>query len=520
VLACTLTAVPAHAGDTWSTIRTGVDYLHRTGSGQDIYAVRVDLTVPNVGIHASNETSGDERYVTTPTFARNADVLVAINGDWSGSGWPVGLAISDGWLWNTHIVDDTVGGRWGFFACTATKQCTVGAELPLDQAWWFASPTIRPYRYFQAVGANGEILVSDGVAESGCYDTARNPRSAICLDATGTTLWLVAVDGRSSSAAGMTCDETRDLMLDLGCWDAAMLDGGGSTTLVIENDVKNNPSDGSPRTVSNHLGIVYTDPIESACVTPNGRWCEGTVIGTCQGGRYLGSGDCAAYGATCQEDGDYAFCVDYRCPGGDGNGAVCTGASTFQQCVDGVYSEGDCGVFGLACGTDAGGTSCMDTRCEAGPNSAFCTDAGLYAACSAGTYAEGDCAAYGLVCWEGGGTATCVDGRCPDGPEGSACSDAGIFQDCTAGAYAESDCVAAGLVCDPAAGCVDPGADTDTDTDPGARDTAPSSDPSGEGPGGRTRLDGLPGCECGSEGGAAILLLGPALIARRRRRHG
>jgi hypothetical protein len=397
MVALLLLASTAHATDEWTTVRSGVDYLHRTGSGQDIYAVRVDLTVPNVGLHASADASGTERRVTTPTFASNADTLVAINADWSDGTTPVGLAISDGFLWNTHIGDDTVGGTWGYFACTATKQCTIAAEQPLDVAWWFGAPTLAPYRYFQAVGTNGQQLVQGGTALSGCYDTAQNPRSAVCLEADGTTLWLIVVDGRTSRAAGMTCDQTRDLLLDLGCWDGAMLDGGGSSTLVVEGDTKNNPSDGSPRTVANHFGIVYEDTLDARCGVANGRWCDGTVISTCQGGRYLGGGDCAAYGAGCEEDGDYAYCVDYRCPGGSGSGSACTGASTFEGCTDGSYGTGDCGAFGLACGTDASGSACMDARCP-GPNSGACTDAGVYTSCSAGSYAEQDCTASGLSC--------------------------------------------------------------------------------------------------------------------------
>lgn len=504
-------APSAHAGDTWKNIRSGVDYLHRTTSGpQDIYAVRVDLTVPNVGLHASADADGTERHTNTSTFADSADVLVAINGDWSDGRTPVGMAISDGSQWHSHITDDTLGGRWGFFACTATKSCTVSAELPLDTAWWFSSPTIAPYRYFQAVGANGEILVSNGAAESGCYDSARNPRSAICLEADGTTLWLLAIDGRTSSAAGMTCDETRDLLLELGCWSGAMLDGGGSTTLVIEGEVKNNPSDGSLRAVANHLGIVYSDTLDARCAVSSGRWCEGTVLGTCQGGRYLGAGDCAAYGAGCEEDGDYAYCVDPRCPDGSGSGARCLDGSSIASCNDGQYSEGDCGVFGLSCGTDAGGSACMDPRCVAGPNSGFCTESGLYAACAAGVYSEGDCAAYGLECWQGAGTAACADARCPNGPDSQACTAEGALDSCVGGVYASRDCAAEGLVCDEAGGCVEEG--EGGSLPPGLEDSA--SEP----PGKVTPLDSLRGC--GAELGLAALVLplGTALRARRRQK--
>ncbi len=509
-LAAALLAAPAaHAGDTWTNIRPGVDYLHRTTSGpQDIYAARIDLTVPNVGIHASADAMGTERHVTTPTFASSADVLVAINGDWSDATTPVGLAISDGAQWHDHIHDDSLGSTWGYFACTATKTCTIGVEQALDVAWWFTTPTAPPYRYFQAIGANGLPLITDGVPNSGCYDSSQYPRSAICLEADGTTLWLVVIDGRTSSAAGMTCDQTRDLLLGFDCWSAAMLDGGGSSTLVIEDDVKNNPSDGSPRTVANHLGIVYSDALDPACTVASGKWCDGTTLSVCQGGRFIASGDCAAYGATCEENGDNAYCVDYRCPGGSGSGAVCLDATHLAACSDGTYGEGDCGAFGLVCGTDASGAACMDSRCEGGPNTAFCTDSGLYAACTAGAYAEQDCTASGMVCWEGAGTAACMDPRCTAGPDAQVCSEAGVLTGCTGGVYGEQDCAAAGLACDPAAGCVDPGAGDS------GQNVAP--------PGDRTAIDEAGACGCAALPGpdGLLALVGVAFMARRRRRPG
>lgn len=499
----------ALAGDTWTTIRTGVDELHRTTSDpQDIYAVRIDLTVPNVGIHASADSDGVERHTVTSNFARNADVLVAINGDWSDSDTPVGLAISDGSMWHPHIPDDGVGGQWGYFACTATKECTITAELPLDQAWWFGTPTAAPYRYYEAVGANGNLLIVDGVLQSGCYDTAQNPRSAVCLEADGTTLWLVAIDGRTSQATGMTCDETRALLQGFGCYNAAMLDGGGSTSLVVDGALQNNPSDGAERTVSNFIGIIYSDPIDSACTVASGFWCDGSVISSCQGGRVIGSGDCAYYGASCAEEGDFAYCVDYRCPGGDGQAKTCTSDTVLAGCSDGAYSEGDCGVFGLVCGEDASGSSCMDPRCENGPSSAFCTDSGLYGACTDGVYAEGDCGYYGLVCWEGGGTGACVDPRCTAGPDSQTCSDAGVWETCAGGVYTEEDCTVNSQLCDTSAGCVDREAGGDSDGGTGGA--------GGNTPGKATALGGEDGCGCAAGAGGGWFGLIGILAVRRR----
>jgi hypothetical protein len=403
----------AQATDTWTTPHAGLDLLHRTTAEPwDIWAARIDLSLPTVQLHASSDEIGVERKVNTKTFAVNTGATLAINSDWSDGTTPVGLAISNGAQWHDHIHDDTLGGTWGYVACTITKQCSLGVELPLDSAWWFSTPTLAPYRFYQATGANGIQMVNDGVKSSGCFDSVRNPRSAMCVEADGQHIWMMVIDGRSSSSDGMTCDEVRDLMVELGCWDGVMLDGGGSSTLVLDGSVLNDPSDGSLRTVSNHFGVTFHSAVDSACPVANGRWCDGTVLSACEGGQPQSTGDCGYYGLACQEDGDWAFCVDPRCPGGDGLGAECLDATQIATCNDGVYGTGDCAAFGLVCGTDTLGAGCMDARCAAGPHSGFCTDSGAYAAC-------------------------------------------------TDGAYAETDCVSAGLVCDPAAGCVSPDAGDD-----------------------------------------------------------
>jgi hypothetical protein len=420
-----LGAAPVVAADTRTTVRPGIELLHRvtTNPAQDIVAVRVDLSLPQVGLHASADRRGEEWAVTTPTFARNTGSLVAINADFSditSSGAarlrPLGLAVSDGAQWNSHIVDDTIGGTWGFFGCTVDKRCQANVERPLDQAFWFGDTTKKPYRFFQAIGANGVPMVNGGRAHRGCYDTIRNPRSAIGVEADGTHLWLVVIDGRDPGrASGMTCDETRQLLLDLGVHDGVMLDGGGSSTLVVDGAVKNQPSDGAPRTVGNHLGITYQDAIDPRCERPNARFCDGTVIATCQGGRFLGEGDCGAFGAGCQEDGDFAFCVHPFCPGGDGFGASCLDATRLSSCNDGALGEGDCGAFGLVCGGDDGHARCMDPRCAAGPDGAFCTAGGALGTSTAGAYTESACDD-GTACSGEAGDARCTSPSSPPAP--------------------------------------------------------------------------------------------------------
>ncbi len=71
---------------------------------------------------------------------------------------------------------------------------------------------------------------------------ARHPRTAVGARADGTLLF-VTVDGRrAKESVGMSIPELTDLMLELGCVSAINLDGGGSTTMVIEGKTVNRPS--------------------------------------------------------------------------------------------------------------------------------------------------------------------------------------------------------------------------------------------------------------------------------------
>ncbi len=76
---------------------------------------------------------------------------------------------------------------------------------------------------------------------------ARHPRTAAGVRADG-TLVFVTVDGRQpETSVGMSIPELTDLMLELGCVSAMNLDGGGSTTMVVNGQVVNSPSGSSPR---------------------------------------------------------------------------------------------------------------------------------------------------------------------------------------------------------------------------------------------------------------------------------
>ncbi len=71
----------------------------------------------------------------------------------------------------------------------------------------------------------------------------RHPRSAVGFSKDSGTVYLITVDGRTSTDVGMTLTELGKLMIQLGVHDGMNFDGGGSTTMVVEGKVVNRPSD-------------------------------------------------------------------------------------------------------------------------------------------------------------------------------------------------------------------------------------------------------------------------------------
>ena len=95
---------------------------------------------------------------------------------------------------------------------------------------------------FQQIAQHGKRLVSE--------DKSLHPRTGVGFNKDKSYMWFVVVDGRQPGySEGMTTVELADLLLELGCTEAANLDGGGSSILAMRNPNKatlstiNRPSD-------------------------------------------------------------------------------------------------------------------------------------------------------------------------------------------------------------------------------------------------------------------------------------
>ena len=93
---------------------------------------------------------------------------------------------------------------------------------------------------------NGPLLFLNGMKEeldTTAFTRLRNPRTCVGLKPNGRVV-LLTVDGRNDNSAGMSLFELTKLMKWLGCTSAINFDGGGSTTLWVNNKgVINYPTD-------------------------------------------------------------------------------------------------------------------------------------------------------------------------------------------------------------------------------------------------------------------------------------
>ncbi len=74
--------------------------------------------------------------------------------------------------------------------------------------------------------------------------TAKTPRTVVAI--APQKIVFMVIDGYQSDSAGLTFEELAEFLIGKGYSDAMCLDGGSSSTMVVESKVVNNPSSGEP----------------------------------------------------------------------------------------------------------------------------------------------------------------------------------------------------------------------------------------------------------------------------------
>ena len=86
--------------------------------------------------------------------------------------------------------------------------------------------------------------------------TPIDSRTACGISNNGNTLHILCVEGEDLvHSPGLTFDQCAKILLDVGCETAMQLDGGGSTSLIING--KNALTYWKPRSVAHSFGFSY-----------------------------------------------------------------------------------------------------------------------------------------------------------------------------------------------------------------------------------------------------------------------
>lgn len=138
----------------------------------------------------------------------------------------------------------------------------VGNEVTIEFKTWLASEPDRDITITQQIGgSNHIIMLNDEFREDW---PERHPRTCIGFNADSTRLYFVVIDGRSTTSVGVTLIEAWGIFQGIGASNAVNLDGGGSSCMIVNDEVLNKPSDGSMRAVGNGCLLISNAPPSDA----------------------------------------------------------------------------------------------------------------------------------------------------------------------------------------------------------------------------------------------------------------
>lgn len=216
-----------------------------------IHIAKINLACKNLRLIG---TEPQDKGLTVSDFAHKYQADVAINANFFKKDLtPLGLTITDSKRWaNTRDTKSKL-----LFACNAQNQCGFEAQnrtSKIDPKWTVA---VSGWQFFDQKTGKFACAVNDKI---GCHHdifSGKHPRTMLGLDETQNLLYFVVVDGRLLSFRGFTLDELANLATELGLTKAVNLDGGGSSTMVVNHKrLSNLPLfQAGERKVGNHFGV-------------------------------------------------------------------------------------------------------------------------------------------------------------------------------------------------------------------------------------------------------------------------
>ena len=235
---------------TYSDSKSKITVTQYRAYDSNIYVADVEVTDGTSILSAfANNTYGRNITDTTSDMAEENNVVLAINGEYYGARQS-GYVIRNGVVYRNQGSngEDMVISKDGTLSFISESDTTTDSLIQ-KQAWQVLS-------FGPVLVENGEVAVTEN-DEVGMA-MASNPRTAIGTVAKNHYLFVVS-DGRTSESAGLSLYELANFMKSLGATNVYNLDGGGSSTMVFQGEVVNNPTTNgnkiSERAVSDILYI-------------------------------------------------------------------------------------------------------------------------------------------------------------------------------------------------------------------------------------------------------------------------
>lgn len=187
----------------------------------------------------------------TSEMAKNVGAILAVNGDYYGAR-EKGYVIRNSVLCRETPSDREALVMWSDGSLGIINEGEISAQTLLDEG------AVNVLSFGPGLIDNGNVLVDehDEVGQA----TTSNPRTAIGIVDDLHYIFVVS-DGRTDESAGLSLFELANFMQQLGATCAYNLDGGGSSTMVFNGEIVNNPvnrgSKISERSVSDIVYIGY-----------------------------------------------------------------------------------------------------------------------------------------------------------------------------------------------------------------------------------------------------------------------
>lgn len=261
----------------------GIRHIYQTETSPRpirIHVAEIDLAAPGLSFRVTprsasypgpiiNGSPGETNHQTTRSFANSIGAQVAINAAFyaSASGWAnnLGLTASNGDKYSPWELPPNSDNNFDFALNVTQANVAQIVQMANSIPTGFeTNPMVPIYNTIPGshrIVNNGSVVTITG---GGGSPLSAQPRTAVGLTADNAKLILMTVDGRQPGVSeGLTLMEMASLMVSTyGVTNAINLDGGGSTTMVMDfygdelaTQVVNVPSDGSERAVGSNFAV-------------------------------------------------------------------------------------------------------------------------------------------------------------------------------------------------------------------------------------------------------------------------